>query len=432
MKIQMLAVVLALTSMGTLAAQTVGNPVGGGGIVPTGKGKGTGVYRADAPAAVPPKVVDNGIYYHGGPVMHGTLHIYFIYYGSWSGNTTATTILQDWANHIGGSTYFNTNTTYTDSTNGAVNNSITFAGSTTDNYSQGASLTDAKVFTIVQSAISANHLPLDTNGIYFVLSSADVAETSGFCNVYCGWHTYGTISSAKIKYAFVGNHDRCPSSCMEFPNNDPNGNVGADGMISTMTHELEEAASDPLLNAWYDNSGNENADLCAYDYGTTYNTANSSVANVHLGTRDYLIQRDWINANGGGCVVGYDPGQAFYSVGLCRLVDTRNPNGPLGGPAIAGGATRAFALAGHCGIPATAKAVSVNVTVTGSLLPGFLTLFPVDQSLPSASVINFAAGSTRSNNSVLSLSGEGTGTLNVKNGSAGALHIILDVDGYFQ
>jgi hypothetical protein len=431
MKTQWLALALGCISMGALAAQPVASPAGGG-KVPTGKGKGTAVYRADAPAAVPPKVVDNGIYYHNGPVMHGTIHIYFIYYGSWSGNTAAKTILEDWAAHIGGSAYFNTNTTYTDSTNAAVSNSITFGGSTTDNYSQGSSLTDAKIFTILQAAISANRLPLDAQGIYFVLTSADVAETSGFCNVYCGWHTYGTISSVKIKYSFVGNHDRCPSSCEAIPNNDPNGNPGADGMISAMSHELEEAATDPLLNAWYDNDGNENADLCAYNYGPTYNTPNGSVANVRFGSRDYLIQRNWINANGGGCVVGYSPGLAFYSVGLCRLADTRNASGPLGGPALAGGATRAFALAGHCGIPASAKAVSVNVTVTGTLLPGYLTLFPVDQSLPTSSVINFTAGSTRSNNSVLSLSGEGTGTLNVKNGSTAALHLILDVNGYFQ
>jgi hypothetical protein len=434
MRREVLAAVLGLTCMGALAAQTVPHPPGG--VVPTGQGKGTGVYRADAPPVadladlVHFKVASNGIDYHaGGVVMHGTVHIYFIYYGSWSDG--AKTILEDWASHIGGSSHFNINTTYFDP-NGSVSNSLTFGGSTADNYSQGSSLTDARVLAVLQAALNGGQLPLDVQGLYFVLTSADVAETNGFCNVYCGWHRFGTINSVKIKYSFVGNHDRCPNSCEGIANNSPNGNTGVDGMLSTMTHELEETVTDPLLNAWYDAQGNENGDKCIYDYGATYTTGNGSKANVHLGTRDYLIQRNWLNAGGGSCQVAYNPGLAFYSVGLCRLVDTRNPDGPLGGPAISGGVTRAFALAGHCGIPATAKALSVNLTVTGTLLPGYLTLFPFDQSLPNSSVINFAAGSTRTNNSVLSLSGEGTGTLNVKNGSAGALHIILDVNGYFQ
>lgn len=402
-----------------------------GGWVPTGEGKGTAVYRADAPTA-DLKVISNGIDFHtGGVVMHGTVHIYFIYYGTWSNNTAAQTILEDWASHIGGSPYYNINTTYYDPT-GSVSNSLTFAGSASDNYSQGTSLTDAKVFAVVSSAITGGHLPLDSQGVYFVLSSADVAETSGFCSIYCGWHRFGTIGATAIKYAFVGNHDRCPSSCEGIVNNSPNGNAGADGMISTMSHELEEATSDPLLNAWYDLSGNENADKCAYDYGPTYTTGNGSQANVRMGARDYLIQRNWLNAGGGSCEIGYSPGQTFYTLPLCRLLDTRNPNGPLGGPALGGGATRAFALAGHCGIPATAKAVSVNVTVTGTTSGGFLSLFPVDQTFPGTSVVNFAAGATRTNNSVLALSGEGTGTLNIKNGSAAALQVIVDVNGYFQ
>jgi hypothetical protein len=423
-------VLAAAFGLSCLAAQAVFGGVGG--VVPTGKGKGTGVYRAEAPPVATPKVVDNGILYHAnGSVMHGTLHIYFVYYGNWSGNTAATTILEDWANHIGGSPHFNINTTYFDGA-GSVANSITFGGSTTDNYSLGSSLSDANVFAIVQSAIFSGHLPLDTQGIYFLLSSADVAETSGFCTVYCGWHNYRTLGTVQIKYSFVGNHDRCPSGCEGLVANDPNGDAGADGMISTMTHELEETATDPLLNAWYDAQGNENGDKCAYNYGPRYTTANGSQANVHLGTRDYLIQRNWINANGGSCQTIYDPGLAFYSVDPCRLVDTRNPDGPLGGPALAPTSTRAFAFAGNCNIPATAKALSVNLTVTGPSAAGFLTLFPADQALPTASVVSFSPGNTRSSNAILPVSGEGTVSLNLRNGAAGALHVILDVNGYFE
>ena len=85
----------------------------------------------------------------------------------------------------------------------------------------------------------------------------------------------------------------------------PNGNAGADGMASNISHELEEAATDPDLNAWYDRRGYENADKCAWTFGTTYTTSNGATANMKLGTRDFLIQRNWVNASGGYCDVRY-------------------------------------------------------------------------------------------------------------------------------
>jgi hypothetical protein len=245
----------------------------------------------------------NGIFYHGGPLILGTTHIYYIWYGNWSGNT-ATTILTDLAQSIGGSSYFNINTTYYDGSNVHVSNSVSYLNSTTDNYSRGTALSDADIQTIVSSAISSGRLPVDTNGVYFVLTSADVNETSGFCTQYCGWHTYGTILSSNIKYAFIGNPDRCPSAC-EAQTTGPNGNAGADGMASIIAHELEEAVTDPNLNAWYDRRGAENADKCAWTFGTTHTASNGSLYNVTLGSRNYLIQRNWVNASGGYCSMTY-------------------------------------------------------------------------------------------------------------------------------
>jgi len=245
----------------------------------------------------------NGINYHGGPVVLGTTNVYYIWYGNWSGNS-AVTILTDLANNIGGSPYFNINTSYYNGSNVHVSNAVHYAGSTTDSYSQGTSLSDAQIQSVVASAISSNRLPQDTNAVYFVLTSADVTASSGFCTQYCGWHTHGTISGSDIKYSFVGNPDRCPSSCAA-QTTGPNGNAGADGMASIISHELEEAVTDPDLNAWYDVRGQENADKCAWTFGTTYTTANGAKANMRLGTRDYLIQRNWVNASGGFCSLTY-------------------------------------------------------------------------------------------------------------------------------
>ena len=58
------------------------------------------------------------------------------------------------------------------------------------------------------------------------------------------------------------------------------------------------------LNAWYDTRGYENADKCAWTFGTTY-TANGALANMKLGTRDFLIQQNWVNLSGGYCAKSY-------------------------------------------------------------------------------------------------------------------------------
>jgi hypothetical protein len=102
----------------------------------------------------------------------------------------------------------------------------------------------------------------------------------------------------------VGNPDRCPSACEAQSSTSPNGNAGADGMASIIAHELEESVTDPELNAWYDTRGQENADKCAWTFGTTYN-AGGALANMKLGSRDYLIQRNWVNASGGFCAKSY-------------------------------------------------------------------------------------------------------------------------------
>lgn len=133
--------------------------------------------------------------------MIGTPVIYYIWYGNWNqtnGTDTASgqQILRDLANTIGGSPHFQINTTYS-ITGTSITGNVTFGGETTDSYSQGSSLSDAGVQTVVNNAINAGRLPYNANGIYFVLSSSDVAESSGFCSQYCGWHTTGTLTRAR-------------------------------------------------------------------------------------------------------------------------------------------------------------------------------------------------------------------------------------------
>jgi hypothetical protein len=124
---------------------------------------------------------------------------------------------------------------------------------------------------------------------------------------------------------------------------------------------------------------------------------------------------------------------AFYTVTPCRLVDTRNPAGPAGGPALQAAAVRSFTLAGSCGIPAGAVSVAVNITVTQPAAGGDLRLYPADlPSPPRVSAINFLPGRTLASNSVLKLSVNPAGEVAVQNDSTGTVHLILDVAGYFK
>jgi hypothetical protein len=88
-------------------------------------------------------------------------------------------------------------------------------------------------------------------------------------------------------------------------------------------------------------------------------------------------------------------------------------------------------VAGHCGIPATAGAVSLNVAVTAPTTQGNLRLFREGAALPLVSTINYAAGQTRSNNAITPLGGSGAIAIYV-NQASGSVHVILDVNGYFE
>lgn len=251
--------------------------------------------------------------------MNSTTNIYYIYYGDWS-SSGVPVILEDFASNIGGSPWYNISTTYwqrtprvgarnastltgVNCTNSSVVNSVAFGGKATDAYSQGTSVSDAGFKTIVTQAIT-NGLPLDANGVYFVLTSADTTAASGFCTLYCGWHNNFNLTGVAVKYAFVGHTDRCPDVCSPGTVS-PNGNAAADAMVNLIAHELVETVTDPLGNGWYDSAGNENADKCAWTFNTTYTATNGGKANVHLGSRDYYIQSNWVNRPGGTCALQY-------------------------------------------------------------------------------------------------------------------------------
>jgi hypothetical protein len=120
----------------------------------------------------------------------------------------------------------------------------------------------------------------------------------------------------------------------------------------------------------------------------------------------------------------------FYTVPPCRLIDTRLAPGPLGGPALVAGTTRAFAVFGGCGIPLSATAISVGMAVVSPTAAGHLTLGPAGTPLPGTSTVNYTAGQTRGNNAVVSLGADGAFVVYTHQ-PHGTTHFVVDVTGYF-
>jgi hypothetical protein len=235
----------------------------------------------------------------------GAPKAYLIWYGNWNQSNASDTpggqaIVRDFLYGVGGSPYYLINSTYA-----GVNGSVAVGAETA--VSAGASkkpLSDNDIKTLVVNAINSGKLgPADANGVYFVLTSSDIAK-SGFCTQYCGWHTYATVQGTAVKYSFVGNANRCLNACSA-QTISPNGNAGVDGMVSVIAHELEEATTDPQLNAWYDSSGAENADKCAWTFGQKLTVdGNGAYYNMTIGSRNYLIQRN-LSASDNKCYVNW-------------------------------------------------------------------------------------------------------------------------------
>jgi hypothetical protein len=122
---------------------------------------------------------------------------------------------------------------------------------------------------------------------------------------------------------------------------------------------------------------------------------------------------------------------SFYTLAPCRLIDTRLAQHA---PALVSSEIRQLDLTGPCGIPNDAMALSVNVTVADPSAQGNLSFIPGGVPFTQTSTINFARGSNRANNAILSLAPNGTGILAVRAfvADGGPVHLILDVNGYFK
>ncbi len=201
--------------------------------------------------------------------------------------------------NIGTSAYWNINTTYTDNTGKHVPNSLLYTQYwATDTLSPpigvAANVPDRRIQSGIVYAFQSGRLTYDPQTIYAVLSDTKVNLGGGFGS-YCAYHGMFTWQGKKVVYAVMPFQADFANGCTLLQGTSPNSDFNADAEVDTFAHELEEAATDPDLNAWYDAQGAENADKCVTYYNPIYVTANGGRANMKIGTKDFLTQGNWKN-----------------------------------------------------------------------------------------------------------------------------------------
>jgi hypothetical protein len=136
------------------------------------------------------------------------------------------------------------------------------------------------------NAINANGATVDGNAIYFVFSSNFPGRVS-----YCAWHSAGSCNGTTIQVAYMPNTTGVAGcdpgdlyGCNSY-------SQGTRSIANVTSHEFMEAITDPDLNAWYDGSGSEIGDKCAWQFGSC----------VSLSGGKWQLQEEWSNA-ASGCV----------------------------------------------------------------------------------------------------------------------------------
>lgn len=239
----------------------------------------------------------NNLIYNGGPVMGGTANVYAIYWEPTNNVQSGyNSLINRYFGDVNGQGLYNNNTQYHDS-GGHYASHEHLVASWVDNGGYPESpLLDSDIQNEVSHAQAVKGWSSSIDNIFFVFLQKnenlcfDSSHSQCASNYFCAYHSYfgsNTIYAA-MPYA---------ASFQCNPGSSPNHN-DADQTINVTSHEQMEAATDPLLNAWYDSSGNEIGDKCAWIFGTR----NSSGADVVWNTHGYIVQKEWDNHRG-GCVL---------------------------------------------------------------------------------------------------------------------------------
>ena len=259
-------------------------------------GVGTGCLGTGSPGCLPIP-----LQYNGGQVEATGTKSYAVFWEP-TGSTVSPTynsLITRFFNDIGGSTLYGVATQYYQGSNQQhIVNSSSLGGTWVDTSAYpSSSLSDADIQNEAVKAINANGW---TKGIgaqvfVFLAKGENQCQSSGTCSfsTYCAYHGTFTAAGATILYASMPYAGTDLSGCGTQSSASPNNDLDADAEMSITSHELMETVTDPQLNAWFDATGSEIGDKCAYTYGTT--GANGS--NITMNGHPYILQQEFSNAS---------------------------------------------------------------------------------------------------------------------------------------
>jgi len=262
------------------------------------------------------------IKYWGGRVIlqQKVVSVYFapgpIYTGGPAAGTTGNaaadgSLVGYYLRNVGGSPRWNVNTTYSqtiDKVESFIQNSMTYSGfwATPSGPTSGATVTGNQMVGLIENGFGSGKLTYDPNTLYVIFTGSGVNLGEGFSpkNLqYCAFHsayrrndgTFVQIAAMPYDADFTIGHRSAVGSFCVPQIGAPNGDVGADGIVSALEHETEETTTDPgifFFGGWFDIHGFETSDKCAYVYGPVSQNA-LGFYNIHVGGKPFMVQGQW-------------------------------------------------------------------------------------------------------------------------------------------
>lgn len=222
--------------------------------------------------------------YHNGPVIKASKTQAALWGPQWSNGSLPADVVPGLDRFYGGwsgSRYNALNTEYGDAT-GKITSASTYLGHVFDGSSAPTgALTTAQA---VAEACAISGQNPDPNALYVIYTPTFPSNVG-----YCAWHTWGNCSNGKPVQAAYEPNPSGVAGCDPSDTQTGHSRVLA-SLVNTSAHELAETEIDPRGSAWYDRQGNENADKCAWQFGTLVQLANGS---------NWKIQKNWSNASKG-------------------------------------------------------------------------------------------------------------------------------------